>query len=376
MPRQPCPRFPVLDTRHRGTVGETIPATVDGNRKPRNRNKQPKHATPAQNGRKLQPRGPGNPGPRVVFVSLLTTPAGVVLAWEPRVYNASTVHRVPCFAPAPLCVGFYGFELFATVPRGLPPQPVKVPGTTTRPGCPVHVVTTMCKCSRVFLSVARLPGIYRRALYTMDYQQPPRGNYGPGVMWAPCTGAPATTDFFWGFPGCSPRHRAGNNPAKPRQHKRIVHRLYNPPRPRFRSRLRPSHLAQVPAVAYNQPGPGCSRIHPAKCVFQCGFAVGMVHLRANMRDYLPTARRPYTATRSPLPRPPTGDTQQFLQVVPQPRPRFSGGGVWFSVLSRCLPVPVARGDNNRTGRGTIPGVALVLCCAHIIERFKRVVNVQ
>lgn len=201
------------------------------------------------------------------------------MAWEPRIDSASTVHWVPCFAPAPLCVGFYGFELFATVPRGLPPQPVKVPGTATRPGCPVQVATTMCKCSRVFLSVARLPGFIAVPCIPWTTNSPPRGNYGPGTMWAPCTGAPATTDFFCGFPGCSPRHRAGNNPAKPRQHERIVHGLYNPPRPRFLSRLRPSHFAPAPAVAYNQPGPGCSRIHPAKCVFQCGFAVGMVHLR-------------------------------------------------------------------------------------------------
>ena len=82
------------------------------------------------------------PAPCCVCVTTNHT-RGVVLAWEPRVYNASTVHRVPCFAPAPLCVGFYGFGLFATVPRGLPPQPVKVPGTATRPGCPVQVATTM-----------------------------------------------------------------------------------------------------------------------------------------------------------------------------------------------------------------------------------------
>ena len=112
--------------------------------------------------------------------------------------------------------------------------------------------------------------------------------------------------FFCGFPGCSPRHRAGNNPAKPRQHKRVVHGLYNPPRPRFRSRLRPSHLAPAPAVAYNQPGPGCSRIHPAKCVFQCGFVVGMVHLKTNTRDYLPTTRKPYTAPRKSIATAPNG----------------------------------------------------------------------
>ena len=123
------------------------------------------------------------------------------------------------------------------------------------------------------------------------------------------------------------------------------------PPPRFRSRVRPSHLAHAPAVAYNQPGPGCSRIHPAKCVFQCGFAVGMVHFKANTRDYLPTARKPYTAPRSPLPRPPTGDAQQFLQVVPQPRPRFSGWGVWLVCCQGACPPRLPGATTTERGAG-------------------------
>ena len=240
------------------------------------------------------------------------------MAWEPRVYNASTVHRVPRFAPAPLCVGFYGFGLFATVPRGLPPQYVKVPGRQPAPVARNGLKLQCVSVPACLLSVARLPGLFAVFCVPWTTNKP-----APGQLWARgCVGTlyrcPRHNGFFLRFPGCSPRHRAGNNPAKPRQHKQVVHRLYNPPRPRFRSRLRPSHLAPAPAVAYNQPGPGCSRIHPAKCVFQCGFCCWYGTLKANTRDYLPTARKPYTAPRSPLPRPPTGDTQQFLQVVPQP----------------------------------------------------------
>lgn len=199
-PVNPAPGFPcwihgtggLLAKQSRPLLTET------GNRKPqqatKTRNPRPKRA-------KVATTGTGKPRPRVVFVSLLTTPAGVVLAWEPRVYNASTVSRVPCFAPAPLCVGFCGFGLFATVPRGLPPQPVKVPGTTTRPGCPVQVVTTMCKCSRVFLSVARLPGFCRRALYTMDYQQPAPGQLRPRGCVGTLYRCPRHNGFFLGFPG-------------------------------------------------------------------------------------------------------------------------------------------------------------------------------
>lgn len=186
-------------------------------------------------------------------------------------------------------------------------------------------------------------------------------------MWAPCTGAPAPTDFFCGFPGCSPRHRAGNNPAKPRQHKQVVHRLYNPPRPRFRSRLRPSHLAPAPAVAYNQPGPGCSRIHPAKCVFQCGFCCWYGTLKSQhaglLANHAETIHGParYIATA------PNGGHTTVFASCPTTPATFQRLGCVVSVLSRCLPAPVTRCDNNKTGRGTIPGVALVLCCAHSIR---------
>ena len=158
------------------------------------RNPRPKQAGTATT-------GTGKPRPRVVFVSLLTTPAGVVLAWEPRVYNASTVHRVPRFAPAPLCVGFYGFGLFATVPRGLPPQPVKVPGTTTRPSCPERVETTMCKCSRVFLSVARLPGFVAVPCIPWTTNKPAPGQLRPRDYVGTLYRCPRPNGFFLRFPG-------------------------------------------------------------------------------------------------------------------------------------------------------------------------------
>lgn len=169
------------------------------------------------------------------------------MAWEPRIYSASTVHRVPCFAPAPLCVGFYGFELFATVPRGLPPQPVKVPGTTTRPGCPVQVATTMYKCPRVFLSVSRLPGFCRRALYTMDYQQPAPWQLRPRDYVGTLYRCPRPNGFFFVVSrGVVPGTVPETTPQNPANINRLCIDCTTRPAPGF--------------------GPGCARhtLHPPR----------------------------------------------------------------------------------------------------------------
>ena len=137
------------------------------------------------------------------------------MAWEPRVDSASTVHRVPCFAPAPLCVGFYGFELFATVPRGLPPQPVKVPGTATRPGCPVQVATTMCKCSRVFLSVARLSGFIAVPCIPWTTNSRPGATTAPGLCGHPVQVPPPQRIFFVVSRGVVPGTVPGTTPQNP-----------------------------------------------------------------------------------------------------------------------------------------------------------------